>query len=90
MLDHITQRIGQPELLIRRYTDIHSHRLFILFAFPELKPFTRLVANAPATLRITDLTAAQHRRILRHLSRKNFVYPHRYSIVLDQMILSVR
>ena len=78
MLDHIIQRIGQPWLLLRRYTDLHSHRLFILFAFPVLALSTRLVANAPATFGTADLTAAQHKRILRHLSRKNFVYPHHY------------
>ena len=50
MLDHIIQRIGQPKLVIRRYTDLHSHRLFILFAFPVLALSTRLVPNAPERL----------------------------------------
>ena len=90
MLDHIIQRIGQPELLIRQYTDLHSHRLFILFAFPVLALFPHLVASAPATFGTADLTAAQHKKILRHLSRKNFVYPHRYPTVLNQLILYVR
>ena len=90
MLDHIIQRIGQLELLIRRHTSLLSHLLFILFAFSVLALLTHPIASAPATFRTADLTAAKHRGILRHLSRKNFVYPHRHQNVLDQLIPYVR
>nr|ADI16577.1 hypothetical protein [uncultured gamma proteobacterium HF0010_01E20] len=49
-----------------------------------------MVRNVLTERRTGDRAVAKHERILRHLSRKNFVYPHHYRIVLNRSILYIR